>query len=102
MKLTMQISLAEGQRPILYLAWEHLYSDPNWTIETLYRQIKAEETRRGGTLPPTLYLQLDNCIRENKNTYVICYLCWLVERGCSSKFTSPIYPLAIRTSSTTR
>ena len=81
MKVTMQISLAEGQRPILYLAWEHLYGDPNWTIETLYRQIKAEETRRGGTLPSTLYLQLDNCIRENRNTYVIVYLGWLVERG---------------------
>ena len=24
---------------------------------------------------------MDNCFRENKNTFVIAYLCWLVERG---------------------
>jgi hypothetical protein len=36
---------------------------------------------RGGRLPRTLYLQLDNCIRENKNTVFMSYLCWLIERG---------------------
>ena len=24
---------------------------------------------------------MDSCFRENKNTFVIAYLCWLVERG---------------------
>ena len=43
--------------------------------------IKREEEARGGELPDTMYLQLDNCIRENKNTYVITFLAWLIERG---------------------
>ena len=40
-----------------------------------------KEERRRGTLPKVLYLQLDNCVRENKNTAVAVYLSWLVERG---------------------
>jgi hypothetical protein len=92
-KLSMQIALVEGQPPIFYLAWEHLYGDPNWTIETLYRQLKAEETRRGGKLPPTCYLQLDNCIRENKNTYVVCWLAWLVERGAFNQIFLSFLPV---------
>jgi len=37
--------------------------------------------RGGGPLPDTLYLQMDNCIRENKNTTLFTYVAWLVERG---------------------
>ena len=33
-----------------------------------------------GYLPPVLYLQFDNCFRENKNGYVMAMLTWLVER----------------------
>lgn len=32
-------------------------------------------------LPDVLYLQADNCWRENKNHCLLCYLGWLVERG---------------------
>ena len=35
---------------------------------------------RSEGLPRTLYLQLDNCFRENKNTSVAACLCWLAER----------------------
>ena len=63
------------------MAHENMYSDPNMTCEVLYRTLRAEQEARGGVLPDTLYLQMDNCIRENKNTYVFCYICWLVERG---------------------
>ncbi len=35
----------------------------------------------GGKLPPILFLQLDNCWRENKNVYMFAYLTWLVETG---------------------
>ncbi len=34
-----------------------------------------------GKLPPELHIQLDNCFRENKNSYVINWLGTLVERG---------------------
>lgn len=35
--------------------------------------------KRGGSLPPILFLQLDNCTRENKNWIMLAYLSWLVE-----------------------
>ena len=31
------------------------------------------------SLPPTLYLQMDNCCRENKNKFVFAFCCLLVE-----------------------
>jgi hypothetical protein len=51
------------------------------TCETLFRTLLAQQAMRGGILPRTLYLQLDNCIRENKNTVFFSYLAWLIERG---------------------
>ena len=83
LKMHLQIGLSHGgcAEPVFYCGWEYLYGDPNFTIETLYRMIKREEEARDGKLPDTLYLQLDNCIRENKNTYVISFLAWLLERG---------------------
>jgi hypothetical protein len=83
LKMHLQVGLAHGgcPGPVFYCGWEYLYGDPNFTIETLYRMIKREEDARNGKLPDTLYLQLDNCIRENKNTYVITFLAWLIERG---------------------
>ena len=76
-----QVCIVHGVGPQVYLSLEDIAGDPNWTVETLYRTLKAEEERRGEEgLPRTMYLQLDNCFRENKNTYVIAYLCWLVER----------------------
>ena len=76
-----QVCIVHGVGPSVYLSLEDIAGDPNWTVETLYRTLKAEEERRGEEgLPRTLYLQLDNCFRENKNTYVVAYLCWLVER----------------------
>ena len=37
-----------------------------------------------GKLPPVLCLQLDNCFRENKNSYVVNFVGWLTERGIDS------------------
>jgi hypothetical protein len=66
---------------MVFLATEDIAGDPNWTIETLYRILRREELLREAGLPETLFLQVDNCFRENKNSYVIGYLSWLVERG---------------------
>jgi hypothetical protein len=40
---------------------------------------------RDGSLPPVLYLQLDNTCRENKNRYVIGFLALLVNLGWFKK-----------------
>ena len=80
LKIHIDIACVHGSKPYVFLGYENMYSDPNMTCEVLYRTLRAEQEERGG-LPDTLYLQLDNCIRENKNTVLFCYICWLVERG---------------------
>ena len=78
----IDIACVHGSRPHMFLNYEHMASDPNLTCEVLYRTLRKEqELRGGGPLPPTFFLQMDNCIRENKNTTLFCYVAWLVERG---------------------
>ena len=91
-KLNVTVGVEAGQAPVLFCAWEHFASDSNWTCETLYRMLNRAEQRRG-KLPPNLHLQLDNCIRENKNTYVFCYLGWLMERGIFKRISVSFLPV---------
>ncbi|XP_062581892.1 uncharacterized protein LOC134243670 [Saccostrea cucullata] len=37
------------------------------------------------SLPDVLYLQMDNCARENKNRYLLAFMCYLVECGIFRK-----------------
>jgi hypothetical protein len=61
----------------MFTVLPHLRKDPNLTIECIHQVLD--------TLPPPLprilYLQLDNCFRENKNRFVLGWLCDLVWRG---------------------
>ena len=43
--------------------------------------------------PPILYVQMDNCWRENKNKYVITFLCLLVENGIFEKVGQVSFPV---------
>ena len=51
----------------------------NVTIEVLHRMLE-DILRQEGRLPKVLYLQLDNCWRENKNRYVFGFLSDLVQK----------------------
>ena len=54
----------------------------NLTIEALHRVIVKEWIRGGRQrLPRVLYLQLDNCSKQNKSQYLIAYLGLLVAWG---------------------
>lgn len=55
------------------LTWPH---DANLVINVLVDVILKRET-----LPPVLYLQLDNTARENKKKYVMAFLAYLVQAG---------------------
>ena len=57
--------------------WEH---GSNQTIELLQRTLLDIESKKK-QLPPVLFLQADNCWRENKNRFVMGYLSWLIKRG---------------------
>jgi hypothetical protein len=80
LKLHVIIAMVHGSSPYIFLAHENIKKDPNLVCEVLTRVLLAEEKKRG-KLPETCYLQFDNCIRENKNTYTEKYVEWLVERG---------------------
>jgi hypothetical protein len=81
-----------GSAPYIYLAHENILSDPNLFCEVLTRVLLAEERKRG-KLPPTLYLQLDNCWRENKNTYTEKYVEWVVERSLHKEIHVSFLPV---------
>ena len=61
-----------------YLQYPH---DPNLTINILLNVLltKLSDVPSTGVWPDTLYVQLDNCARENKNQYVLGILALLVE-----------------------
>lgn len=71
--------LVHGIGSYVYTMSEKFKADSNLTIEVLQRVLQKLEVVRG-RLPPRLCLQMDNCVRENKNQYVYGYLSWLVER----------------------
>jgi len=59
---------------LCFVHTEDLAKDSNMTITVLMEYLK-----RLDKLPPTLYLQLDNCSRENKNQFVFGFVGWLVQ-----------------------
>ncbi|KAL3700868.1 hypothetical protein R1sor_018890 [Riccia sorocarpa] len=65
----------------VFLTYNNLKSDSNLTITVLQKVLLEWE----GTLPPTLYLQLDNTVRENKNNILFAYLSMLLEKKVFTK-----------------
>ena len=61
--------------------WPH---DPNLTVNMCLGMFDLW-VRKGHSLPPVWYLQMDNCVRENKNNVVFGFLALLVEHGVFKK-----------------
>jgi len=57
-----------------FLQWPH---DCNLTLSSILFVLKEISKHR--VLPPKLLIQMDNCVRENKNKYVYAFLSLLVE-----------------------
>ncbi len=71
-----------------------LYEDgPNLCISMLWTIIKktllTSEHR-----PTVLYLQMDNCVKENKNRFVLAFLAYLVYLGLFKRITASFLPPA--------
>jgi hypothetical protein len=79
-KAKIMVGCVPGFGVFCYDHLENVAGDPNLVIECLMRILKAVEAKRG-KLARTLYLQFDNCPRENKNTYLVAFCSWLVQRG---------------------
>ena len=61
---------------LLYTMTQEHQTGANHIVEVLHRFINKK--RSEGPLPKKLYIQLDNCSRENKNRYVLGYCEYLV------------------------
>ncbi|XP_078608286.1 uncharacterized protein LOC144880140 [Branchiostoma floridae x Branchiostoma japonicum] len=59
--------------------------DSNLTITIIMKVLQHEAQKRGGSLPPVLYLQLDNSYRENKNCFVFAFCSELVRQKVVKK-----------------
>ena len=64
-----------GKSAMAFINTSDLSSDSNLTLNVLMKALETYASR-SGSLPEVLYLQFDNCWRENKNMYVLgfCYL----------------------------
>ena len=62
----------QGHRPrkFCYESWFSLFQTVSLLLARWCEQYE---------LPPVLYLQLDNCVKENKNQYILWLLALLVE-----------------------
>jgi hypothetical protein len=78
------IARVHGLGTTCYDHGENIACDPNLTIEIVQRSLKLAEGHLG-RLPPELYLQMDNCFRENKNSALFNWLGTLCERGLFPK-----------------
>lgn len=67
-------AIVHGRKTAAYLdlhLWPH---DSNLTMNVLLDILRNEKSE----LPATMYLQLDNCFRENKNKFVFGFLALLI------------------------
>ena len=77
-------TIVHGRGQHCYVDVNEVPHDSNLTIMVLILILK----RYADVLPKVLYLQLDNCGRENKNKYVFAFLCLLVELGVFEKVSN--------------
>ena len=74
-------AIVHGRGQHCFVDLKEIPHDSNLTISVLLRVLQLYAPN----IPKVLYLQLDNCGRENKNKYVLAFLCLLVELGVFDK-----------------
>eukprot|EP00731_Ephydatia_muelleri_P032350 Em0023g857a len=84
--------LTHGHGEYAYLSFGEFPQDSNLTLSILL-SILNNINRKEHRLPDTLYLQMDNCSRENKNKYVYGVLGYLVLKGIFRKVRLSFLPV---------
>ena len=69
------------QQRYLYLHQGQYGCGPNFAISILHNHLHHVLTCPNASCPGLLYLQFDNCSRENKNKYMLAYCNWLLANG---------------------
>ena len=80
LKTHLSLALDHGCTPRAYVDLFQFPHDSNHTMNVLLRTLCQRDS-----LPECLYLQVDNCIRENKNQFVFSLLAYLIEIEVFSK-----------------
>ena len=62
-------------KPHVFITYPNVHNDPNLTVTMIHRVLMCS----GHPLPLVLYVQLDNIVREKKNSIVFEYLSMLVK-----------------------
>jgi len=78
-KLVGLIEHGVENRASLFTMTDNFETGANHIIETMHRYLDRRNGQIG--LPQTLFIQMDNCTRENKNRYLFAYLESLVSWG---------------------
>ena len=82
-------AIVHGRGHHAFLDLNEVPHDANITLTVLTTLLQRYSHR----LPPVLYLQMDNCARDNKNRFLFAFLSLLVELGIFRKVRN--YHLAI-------
>lgn len=84
-----------GAGAFLFTAEDYNLTGSNLVVEVIHRVITSESNRLQALdliLPPVLFVQLDNCTRENKNSFTHGYFELLVVRGVFKKVVARYLP----------
>jgi len=71
----------------LFFSFPFHQHNPNLIISLLYYHIYTMLLVEKKTHPPELFLQADNCAKENKNRWMLAFCSWLVMLGIFTKIT---------------
>ena len=73
-------AIVHGFGAFAFTHLDHVKSGANATMDVLVRVLQIYKDERG-QLPPKLYLQLDNTVKQCKNKFLMSFLAMLVEHG---------------------
>jgi hypothetical protein len=74
------INHSMGEREFVFYLPEYR-KNPNLIISQLYWYIHRQLQQKGGKHAPILWIQADNCFKENKNRWILGFFSWLINLG---------------------
>lgn len=75
----------------LFTITEEFESGANHVIEAIHRVLNRK--KNSGKLPPVLFIQADNCTRQNKNRFFFAYFEFLVAKGVFTEVQISFLPI---------
>ena len=80
-------TMSSGKDARVFITSQDVAADSNLTLNILMHTLE-DHAHKYGKLPEVLYLQFDNCWRENKNKFVLAFCYLLVALGLVKKVST--------------